>query len=180
MEFARKIERMSIFALTWSFGATVIKSDRIKFDTFLRKLTNDPACSCPLNLPDSGTMYDYGYDRSSDTFFSWESKAENIPLAARSSFSSLLIPTADTVRSSWLLQTLGNASNKPILFVGASGTAKTVTIEKVLAEMTGNDSKMSYITMNLSSRTSSLDVQRAIEDCIEKRTKDVYLSLIHI
>ena len=40
--------------------------------------------------------------------------------------------------------------------------------------MTGNDSKMSYITMNLSSRTSSLDVQRAIEDCIEKRTKDVY------
>ena len=174
VEFARKIERMSIFALTWSFGATVIKSDRIKFDTFLRKLTYDPACSCPLNLPDSGTMYDYGYDRSSDTFFSWESKAENIPLAARSSFSSLLIPTADTVRSSWLLQTLGNASNKPILFVGASGTAKTVTIEKVLAEMTGNDSKMSYITMNLSSRTSSLDVQRAIEDCIEKRTKDVY------
>ena len=174
-EFTRQIERMFIFAITWSFGATVVKSDRVKFDTFLRKLTDDPTCSCPLNLPSSGTMYDYGYDISSDTFFSWQSKAEKLPLDAHaSSFSSQLIPTADTVRSSWLLKTLCSTSNKPILFVGACGTAKTVTIEKVLAEMTGSDSNMSYITMNLSSRTSSLDVQRAVEDCIEKRTKDVY------
>ena len=174
MEFTRKIERMFIFALTWSFGATVIKSDRVKFDTFLRMLADDPACSCTLNLPSSGTMYEYGYDTPTDTFFSWESKAEKLPLDTHSSFSSLLIPTVDTVRSSWLLRTLGNSSSKPILFVGASGTAKTVTIESVLAEMTSKDDAISYITMNLSSRTSSLDVQRAIEDCIEKRTKDVY------
>ena len=48
-EFTRQIERMFIFSITWSFGATVVKSDRVKFDTFLRKLTDDPTCSCPLN-----------------------------------------------------------------------------------------------------------------------------------
>jgi len=171
----RKMERMFIFALTWSFGSTLIKCDRPKFDIFLRTLSADPICSSPLNLPTSGTLYDYGFDYSHDTFFSWDSKAQKFPLDMQTtSFASLLIPTADTVRSSWILQTLGKKSKKPILFVGASGTAKTVTIEKVLAEMTINDRNMSYITMNLSSRTSASDVQRAIEDSIEKRTKDVY------
>jgi hypothetical protein len=68
---------------------------------------------------------------------------------------------------SWLLQTLVGVGH-PCLFVGESGTSKSVTIASYLSGLGG-----SHITlnMNFSSRTSSLDVQHAIEDSIEKRTK---------
>lgn len=70
-------------------------------------------------------------------------------------------------RMSWLLKTLVGTGH-PCLFVGESGTSKSVTIASYLSSL-----GESHITlnMNFSSRTSSLDVQHAIEDSIEKRTK---------
>ena len=58
-----------------------------------------------------------------------------------------------------------------MLFVGDSGTAKTVTIAKYLANL--DIQKNVLLGMNFSSRTTSMDVQRGVED-IEKRTKDSY------
>lgn len=72
-----------------------------------------------------------------------------------------------TCRMSWLLKTL-LGSGHPCLFVGESGTSKSVTIASYLS---GLDSSHLTLNMNFSSRTSSLDVQHAIEDSIEKRTK---------
>ena len=61
------------------------------------------------------------------------------------------------------------SSGKPCLFVGESGTAKSVTIANYLAHL---DASVNIVlNVNFSSRTSSLDVQRAIEDSTEKRTK---------
>lgn len=70
-------------------------------------------------------------------------------------------------RMTWLLKTLVGGGH-PTLFVGESGTSKSVTIASYLSGLGG-----SHITlnMNFSSRTSSQDVQHAIEDSIEKRTK---------
>lgn len=61
------------------------------------------------------------------------------------------------------------SSGKPCLFVGESGTAKSVTIANYLAHL--DPSTNIVLNVNFSSRTSSLDVQRAIEDSTEKRTK---------
>jgi hypothetical protein len=54
--------------------------------------------------------------------------------------------------------------------VGDSGTAKSVTISAFLAGLDQFWPATSR-TLGFSSRTSSMDVQRAIEDCVEKRTK---------
>lgn len=63
-------------------------------------------------------------------------------------------------------------AGKPCLLVGESGTAKSVTIANYLAHL---DAATNIIlNINFSSRTSSADVQRAIEDSTEKRTKDTY------
>jgi hypothetical protein len=67
----------------------------------------------------------------------------------------------------WLLQTVAGAGN-PCLFVGASGTSKSVTIASYLL---GLGAGCLPLNMNFSSRTSSRDVQHGIEDAIEKRTK---------
>ncbi len=75
-------------------------------------------------------------------------------------FSKILVPTVDVVRSTWLLSTTVGAG-RPCLFVGESGTAKTATIQHYLGTWTANNNIV--LNMNFSSRTSSLDVQRAIE-----------------
>jgi len=58
---------------------------------------------------------------------------------------------------------------KSILFVGESGTAKTVIIQKYFSTL--DSGKFLVLNMNFSSRTNSLDVQKSIEDSVEKRTK---------
>jgi dynein heavy chain len=66
-------------------------------------------------------------------------------------------------------------SGSPCLLIGESGTSKSVTISNFLA---GLDAAANIsLNMNFSSRTSSLDVQRAVEDSTEKRTK-VWLSCV--
>lgn len=71
-------------------------------------------------------------------------------------------------RSTWLLKTVAGAG-RPCLLVGDSGTAKSVTVSAFLAAM--DQGAFTSRTLGFSSRTSSMDVQRAVEDCVEKRTK---------
>eukprot|EP00983_Pelagomonas_calceolata_P097719 1158274-Pelagomonas_calceolata.AAC.36 len=58
--------------------------------------------------------------------------------------------------TTWLLQTIVS-NGKPILLVGESGTAKSVTITKYLGSLDPGVNLV--LNMNFSSRTSSLDVQ---------------------
>ena len=60
-------------------------------------------------------------------------------------------------------------AGRPCLLVGESGTAKTVTLSRYLASL--DPAAVAVLGLNFSSRTSSLDVQRAVEDCVVKRTK---------
>ena len=60
---------------------------------------------------------------------------------------------------------------QPILFVGESGSSKTVTIRSSLDRV---DSRFKHFFFNFSSRTKSFDVQRSIEAQLEKRSKDTY------
>ena len=75
-------------------------------------------------------------------------------------FSKILVPTVDVVRSTWLLSTTLGAG-RPCLFVGESGTAKSATIQHYLNVWLADNNLV--LNMNFSSRTSSADVQRAIE-----------------
>merc|ERR1719331_739589 len=82
-----------------------------------------------------------------------------------------MVPTSDTVRSTFLLNSCVVVKSA-CLFVGDSGTAKTTVISKYLLGC--DPDKTCSLGINFSSRTSSMDVQIAIEDSIEKRTKDTF------
>merc|ERR1719463_719622 len=60
----------------------------------------------------------------------------------------------------------------PVLFVGESGTAKSVTLQAALETYPAEESII--LNINFSSRTSSLDFQRTIEDNISKRTGRIF------
>lgn len=59
------------------------------------------------------------------------------------------------------------------MFLGESGTAKTVIISNYLNNIL-SDEKYTRLLMNLSSRTTSEDVQIIIEDNIDKRSGKQY------
>jgi dynein heavy chain len=69
-------------------------------------------------------------------------------------YASILVPTMDTTRYSWLLNAIVK-SGKPVLFCGDSGAAKTVTVFYAFQQL--DPDKYIYLNVNFSSRTSSLD-----------------------
>jgi dynein heavy chain len=81
------------------------------------------------------------------------------------------VPTVDTKRFSYLLSQMVN-QKYPCLFVGESGTAKSVIIMNYLNQLSGEH--FMRLVINFSSRTQSIDVQTNIEDNIEKRSGRVF------
>lgn len=104
-------------------------------------------------------------------FMTNKDKAIIMNVNKQASTSNLIVPTADTMRSTYLIDIIMK-HNGHCLFVGESGTAKTVTIQHYLNNLP-TDQHM-VLNMNFSSRTSSSDVQSIIYDALEKKKKDTY------
>jgi dynein heavy chain, axonemal len=78
------------------------------------------------------------------------------------------LPACKHLRTSWLLRKMVSAGH-PCLLVGEPGTSKTVIINTYLSSL--DASSHLVLGISFSSRTSSLDMQRALEGATEKRTK---------
>ncbi|DBA95316.1 TPA: Dynein heavy chain cytoplasmic [Trebouxia sp. C0006] len=172
------LEAIFVFCCVWSLGACIVQrpgcEDRDRFNDFLCHTsgmgTVDHEKVLVGNLP-SKSLYEYCFHPDQQCWKSWNSQVKAYTPPVDGMFSKILVPTVDVVRSTWLVSTTVGAG-RPCLFVGESGTAKTATIQHYLGTWTANNNIV--LNMNFSSRTSSLDVQRAIEDGTEKRTKDTY------
>lgn len=172
------IESLFIFCVVWSCGAALVQrpgvEDRIRFDRFIKAIagmnTMDSDRVAAGSLP-AKSIFEYNWDLGEKSWKSWKTYVTPYVHKPELMLSKIVVPTVDLVRSTWIVETIMNAE-KPCLFVGESGTAKTLTIQAYLDSL--NPTKNLLLTMNFSSRTTSHDVQRAIEDSTEKRTKDTY------
>lgn len=172
------LEAGFIFCLVWSCGAAIVQrheqKDRDRFDKFVKMLagmsTVDSDRVSAGSLP-TKSLFEYSFDCQDRCWKSWKMFVSEYTHNPEIKFSNIVVPTVDLVRSTWLVGTIMQA-NKPCLFVGESGTAKTLTIQTCLASL--DPVTNALLHMNFSSRTTSSDVQRAIEDATEKRTKDTY------
>ncbi|KAK3269901.1 Dynein heavy chain cytoplasmic, partial [Cymbomonas tetramitiformis] len=172
------LEAVYVFCMVWSMGAAVVQNvavqDRDRFDRFLKNLaglgTMDAESVAASQLP-AKSLYEYIFDVDDLRWRPWKSIVPEYVAPVDGAFAKVMVPTVDTVRSTWLLRTL-NLCDCPVLFVGESGTAKSVTIQNYLEALPAERTQM--LNMSFSSRTSSMDLQRSIEDATEKRTKDTY------
>lgn len=99
-----------------------------------------------------GSLYDQYIDTKSLSLDLWEKKVLHYEAPADKKFSSILVPTVDTTRYSWLLNVL-LATKKPVMFCGDSGTAKTVTVFSAFRQM--DVDRYMFLNVNFSSRTTS-------------------------
>ncbi|XP_037090995.1 dynein heavy chain 10, axonemal-like [Pollicipes pollicipes] len=175
-----QLEPVFLQALYWSLGAGLEDADRVRFNDLIRDCANMPG------LADEGprrakadewptteeTLFDYFWDIENGVWVPWRDKVPEYIHDPAVKFNDILVPTVDTVRSTWLLHLMTEKIRKPVVLVGESGTSKTATTSTYLR---GLDSAIHVLLcMNFSSRTTSMDVQRNLESNVEKRTKDSF------
>lgn len=86
-------------------------------------------------------------------------------------FAKILVPTIDTKKFTYALNLM--VQNKfPVMFVGESGTAKSVIISNYLSQL--DSENFMKLNINFSSRTTSHDLQANIEQNIDKRSGRIF------
>uniref|UniRef100_H2LCS2 Dynein axonemal heavy chain 10 n=1 Tax=Oryzias latipes TaxID=8090 RepID=H2LCS2_ORYLA len=173
---AEVLECYFLEALYCSLGATLVESGRLKFDKLVKSLSclstvdDEKAAAGPGEIPYLPTLYDFHFDETQEKWVPWSSLVPEYIHNPAMKFADIL-PTVDTTRTHWILEQMVKIK-RPVLLVGECGTSKTAIIQNLLKN-TSTDSSIS-LTINFSSKTTSLDLQRNLEANIEKRTKDTY------
>jgi len=85
-------------------------------------------------------------------------------------FHAITVPTVDTARNAYLVQSLLNHGSQ-VLLVGHTGVGKTTLVEGILISL---DISVSSFTINFSAGTTSEGTQRCIEANFEKKSKNKY------
>uniref|UniRef100_A0A8C7MDM0 Dynein axonemal heavy chain 12 n=1 Tax=Oncorhynchus kisutch TaxID=8019 RepID=A0A8C7MDM0_ONCKI len=160
------------FSLVWSVGGSCDTDSRKRFDEYLRdiilgKADNHPIPAsvskweCPHD--EKGLVYDYYYEVC------------NIPLvnkASNTKVQDIIVPTIDTVRYTYLMD-LCIDYGVPLLFVGPTGTGKSVYVKEKLMNNLDKDRYLPFF-INFSARTSANQSQNIIMSRLDKRRKGVF------
>jgi dynein heavy chain len=166
------------FCLVWSVGATVNREGRIKFDQFVRHVSGStseaPVAKLDLAFPDEGSVYDYLFEKKGKgKWLKWMATINpELTLKPGQKIKDAIVPTMDTARYTYLMD-LALRHNCPILFVGPTGTGKSVYVKDKLMNGLEKD-KFSPVFMNFSAQTTANQTQTFLLSKLDKRRKGVY------
>ncbi|KAM4675882.1 dynein axonemal heavy chain 2 [Discoglossus pictus] len=165
--YTRMTELWFVFSLVWSVCASVDEDGRRIIDSYLREIEG--------SFPNKDTVYEYYVDPKTKNWASFEDKLpKGWRIPPNAPFYKIMVPTVDTVRYQFIVSALV-ANQSPVLLVGPVGTGKTSIAQSVLQSLDTN--KWTVLTVNMSSQTTSNNVQNIIESRVEKRTKGVYVPM---
>jgi dynein heavy chain, axonemal len=171
--FAEMLPSFMLFAVVWSLGASCDKAGRALFDAHLRSLV--PACNLQLPegamFPEASSVYDWFYNQEDRTWVKWMATIPEFKCDPELPFASIIVPTADTVRYTYLVDILLKA-NKHVLCVGETGTGKTLNVSNKL--MSDMPPEFTPIFMTFSARTAANQIQDILDAKMEKRRKGVF------
>lgn len=172
------LESVFQFCLVWAFGGPLVSEARVKFDGMVKKVSDAILLETPGLLAGPGqlptalpTLFEYMFDVEESKWVPWQARVGEFEAPADNDFHKMMVPTVDTVRNTMLLDMFVR-SRAPVLFVGGTGTAKTVTIQSYVRSLPVSETEV--LAVNFSNRTSSADFQRSIEANVDRRTTDTY------
>ena len=127
-ELRREVERLFLYAITWSLGGLLEKEDRILFNDHLVSLVEDGGDSALLPpIQEGETLFDYRVNLDSMEWDKWAAPQWTYPSNIEEpDFSNMLVPTVETTRASFILSQMHKQGRCSIL-TGSGGTAKTST-----------------------------------------------------
>uniref|UniRef100_A0A2K5ETG1 Dynein axonemal heavy chain 3 n=1 Tax=Aotus nancymaae TaxID=37293 RepID=A0A2K5ETG1_AOTNA len=165
-----------LFSLVWTVAGTINADSRKKFDVFFHNLILDlnvKAKTIKL-LEENMIIYDFYFiKQGSGHWDMWTEcitkEEEKIPAGAK--VSELIIPTVETARLSFLLETYFD-HKIPMLFVGPTGTGKSAITNNFLLHLPKNTYLPNCI--NFSARTSANQTQDIIMSKMDRRWKGLF------
>ena len=182
-EVMKIVEAAFVFSCCWSLCVTVDSQYRRPFDLYFKKVCNGEIEGLLKfnnrrilpSIMDKGTIYDYVYFPESNTWKSWmdlceKDKLDQFPVDTQ--VSSIVVTTIDTIRYMHI-QEHCIYNNIPTLFVGPTGTGKSIYINKVLLEKLPKE-KFNIISIGFSAQTSANQVQGIIDQKSDKRRAGIF------
>ncbi|XP_074055006.1 dynein axonemal heavy chain 12 isoform X7 [Macrotis lagotis] len=172
-----------IFSLIWSIGGSCDTDGRLVFDSFVREIIAGRNEEHPLppglgkwecNFEEKGLVYDYTYElKNRGRWVHWNELIKSSSLGEKSTkIQEIIVPTMDTIRYTFLMD-LCLSFEKPLLFVGPTGTGKSVYVKDKLMNHLNRDEYFPFF-VNFSARTSANQVQNIIMARLDKRRKGVF------
>ncbi|KAM4720749.1 dynein axonemal heavy chain 12 [Rhinophrynus dorsalis] len=171
------------FSMVWSIGGCCDTDSRAKFDAFLKEMLSGKSKEYPVPsavgrwecpLDDKGLVYDYMYElKGRGRWVHWNEFIKSTSIGSNNlKIQDIIVPTMDTVRYTFLMD-LCIKYAKPLLFVGPTGTGKSVYVKDKLMNNLDKDTFLPFF-INFSARTSANQIQNIVMDRLDKRRKGVY------
>jgi len=154
------------FSIIWSLGANIQDKTRPKFSELFRI---EIKRHFP-EFPDDHEIYELGLDHENHTFKQWSEILALNPFKYNPEveFFDILVPTSDTVKFKYLLQTLMN-DGKNVLISGETGVGKSVITKDFLTNI--DRDKFVFTFVNFSGKTSTKNLQDAFEGNLARKRK---------
>ena len=166
-ELTNAVDLRYIFAFVWSFGCNLDDKSRPKFNDFANALL------APM-LPDGVrgmNLFDYAVDEQEQRLALWTDNMPEFKFDPAASFFTILVPTADTTRYSYLLKLL-MTSGRHVLYSGDTGVGKSVIVADTLTRLATDTSPFVTATVNFSAQTQSANLQEVFETKLDKKRKN--------
>ncbi|MEW5311652.1 MAG: hypothetical protein WDW38_003348 [Sanguina aurantia] len=179
---AHRIQALFLLSLVWSVGGGSDEEGRRKFDACLRRLlANDvpaelrlhvthPAVKITAPFPEGRLVYDFVWDKDRSKWAPWMDTVASKALDVEAEYTAIIVPTVDTVRYTYLLHKFVT-HGMHCLFVGPTGTGKSVYVKKHLQESL--PAHYVHMLMTFSAQTSANMTQDIIDGKLDKRRRGV-------